>query len=153
MEEAATRAGGHYADMSAEARRLNATHDTVELIHALTEGRIDRQAVQINGARPTHTGMVADDLLRLTIIFQPWFEDYVTHELREQPYLAEALRQRMRQVNTSFRANLLSAKIDHAIPRHPHPRTRTAHDHATRNVSGPLWQPPELLVRARAGST
>jgi hypothetical protein len=115
MEEAATRTGGHYAEMSAEARRLNAAHATVELIQALTEGRVDRHAVQINGARPTTGGMVADDLLRLTIVFQPWFEDFVTYELRDQPYLAEALRRRIQQVNISFRANLLSAKIDHAI--------------------------------------
>jgi hypothetical protein len=122
MAEAATRAGGHYAEMSAEARRLNARHDTVELIQALTEGRIDRQAVQTHSARPTNTGLVADDLLRLTIIFQPWFEDYVAHELAEQPYLAEALRHRMQQVNISFRANLLSVKIDHAINHAtPHP--------------------------------
>jgi hypothetical protein len=115
MAEATARAGGHYADMSAAALRLNAEHDTVELIQALTEGRVDRQATRVNGARPTHSGLVADDLLRLTIIFQPWFEDYVTHALRDQPYLAEALRHRMQQVNTSFRANLLSVKIDHAI--------------------------------------
>jgi hypothetical protein len=115
MEEAAARAGGHYAEMNASTRRLNARHDAVELIQALTEGRIDRQAVQANGVRPTPTGLVADDLLRLTIIFQPWFEDFVTYELREQPYLAEALRHRIQQVNTSFRANLLSVKIDRAI--------------------------------------
>jgi hypothetical protein len=115
LEEAACHAGGHYAAMTAATRRLNATHDAVELIQALTEGRIDREAVQANGVRPTHTGLVADDLLRLTIHFQPWFEDFVTHELAEQPYLAEALRHRIQQVNTSFRATLLSAKIDQAM--------------------------------------
>lgn len=121
LAEAATRAGGHYAEMRSEARRLNATHDAAELIHALTEGRIDRQEVRATGARPTATGLVADDLLRLTNTFEPWFEDYFTHELRDQPYLVAALHQRLRQVNTSFRANLLSAKIDQAIG-HPTPR-------------------------------
>jgi hypothetical protein len=115
MLEAATEVGGHYAAMSTDARRLNAQHDTVELIQALSEGRVDRHAVQINGARPTAGGLVADDLLRLTIIFQPRFEDYVTAELHEQPYLAEALRHRIQQINISFRANLLSAKIEHAL--------------------------------------
>jgi hypothetical protein len=115
LEQAAVEAGGHYAAMSPAARRLNAEHDAVEFIHALSDGRVDRQAARINGARPTNTGLIADDLLRLSRLVEPRFEDYLTQELANHPALRDELLRRLRQVQTSFRASLTGVKIDQVL--------------------------------------
>jgi hypothetical protein len=112
---AATRVGGHYAQMTAAARRCNAEQDAREYILALSLGAIDREAVRTAAAQPAPTGLVADDLLRLTSMIEPWIKDLVTHELACQPALRDQLLHRLDEVHTSFRANLFGTKIDLAI--------------------------------------
>src|SRR5689334_972240 len=85
LEQAATEAGGHYAEMTTETRRLNAEHDAAELIAALSQGRVDRQTVRVSAARPTTTGLVADDLARLVNGVEPRMEAYIRQELADQP--------------------------------------------------------------------
>lgn len=115
LDQAAAEAGGHYATMSPPIRRLNAEHDAVEFIHALSEGRIDRQATRLNGARPTNTGLIADDLLRLSRLVEPRFEAYLDQELANHPALHDELLRRLHQVQTSFRASLTGVKIDQVL--------------------------------------
>lgn len=115
LERAATRVGGHYAQMTPAARRRNAEHDADEFILALTLGAIDRPTVRTAAAQPAPTGLVADDLLRLASMVEPWLQDLITHDLAEQPALRDQLLHRLREVNTSFRANLFGTKIDQAI--------------------------------------
>jgi hypothetical protein len=115
IEQAAVEAGGHYAAMSPATRRLNAEHDTVEFIHALTEGRADRDAARVNGARPTNTGLIADDLLRLSRATEPRFEAYINQELAGDPALRDELLRRARQVHASFRTSLTGVKIDEVL--------------------------------------
>jgi hypothetical protein len=123
IEQAAAEAGGHYATMSPANRRLNAEHDTVEFIQALTEGRADRDAARVNGARPTNTGLIADDLLRLSHLTEPRFEAYINQELGADPDLRDELLRRARQVHASYRASLTGVKIDEVLT-HFSPLTR-----------------------------
>lgn len=115
LEQAAAEAGGHYATMSPTARRLNAEHDAVEFIQALSEGRVNRLATQINGARPTNTGLIADDLLRLSRLVEPRFEDYLNQELANHPALLDELTRRLRQIESSYRTSLTGVKIDQVL--------------------------------------
>ena len=115
LTQAAADAGGHYAEMSPSARRLNAEHDTVEFIHALSEGHADRQAARLSGARPTNTGLIADDLLRLSRLVEPRVEDYFNAELANHPVLRDELVRRLHQVQASYRASLTGVKIDQVL--------------------------------------
>lgn len=115
MTQAATDAGGHYAEMSPSARRLNAEHDTVEFIHALSAGRADRQAARLSGARPTDTGLIADDLLRLSRLVEPRVEDYLNAELANHPAVRDELVRRLHQVQAGYRASLTGVKIDQVL--------------------------------------
>lgn len=120
MEQAAIEAGGHYADMSPAVRRLNAEHDASEFIRALSEGRIDRHATRINGARPTNTGLIADDLLRLSRSVEAQVEAFIHQELGDDPTLREEMLRRLRQVESSFRVSLTGVKIDQVLTHLPH---------------------------------
>src|SRR5215212_7707229 len=115
IEQAAVEAGGHYAALSPDARRLNAEHDAVEFIQALSEGRADRQAARLNGARPSNTGLMADDLLQLSRACEPLFETFINQELAPYPALRDDLIRRARQVHASFRASLTGVKIDRVL--------------------------------------
>lgn len=121
MDQAATEAGGHYAEMSPPVRRLNAEHDAAEFIRALSEGRVDRQATRINGARPTNTGLVADDLLRLSRVVEAQVEAFILQELGNDPTLRDELLRRLRQVEASFRVSLTGVKIDQVLTHLPRP--------------------------------
>ena len=115
LEYAAGQAGGHYAQMTPTARRLNAEHDAVELTQALAEGRVDPDVVRATGARPTVTGLVADDLLRLTDYVEPLLQTLVARELVLQPDLRDELLARERRIYARFRAALTSAKLDQVL--------------------------------------
>ena len=115
MDQAAAEAGGHYAAMSPAIRRLNAEHDTVEFIHALSEGRADRQAARLSGARPTNTGLIADDLLRLSRLVEPRMEAYINAELANHPALRDELLRLLHQVQAGYRASLTGVKIDQVL--------------------------------------
>jgi hypothetical protein len=125
LERAATAAGGHYAQMTPEARRHTAEHDAVELIRALAQGYVDPEVVRATGARPTGTGLVADDLLRLADYVEPRIEELAVRELARQPDLRDELLARKRRIYARFRAGLTSAKIDQVLTRLNHPRKKT----------------------------
>jgi hypothetical protein len=126
MDQAAAEAGGHYATMSAAVRRLNAEHDTAEFIRALSDGRVDRQAARINGARPTNTGLIADDLLRLSRFVEPRMEAFILQELGDDPLLRDELLRRLHQVQASFRVSLTGVKIDQVLTHLPHQSQHSA---------------------------
>lgn len=115
LERAAGQAGGHYTQLSPLARRHTAEHDAVELIAALAQGRVDRERVRASGARPTSTGLIADDLLRLAALVEPEVQALAERALAAQPDLRDELLARTRRIYASFRANLTSAKIDQVL--------------------------------------
>ena len=124
LERAATNAGGHYAQMTAAARRDTAENDAVELISALAQGYVDPEVVRATGARPSTTGLIADDLLRLADYVEPRIEELAVRELAQQPDLRDDLLARKRRIYARFRAGLTSAKIDQVLARLNHPQEK-----------------------------
>jgi hypothetical protein len=124
LERAATAAGGHYAEMTPEARRHNAENDAVELISALAQGYVDPDVVRATGARPTTGGLIADDLLRLANYVEPRIEELAVRELARQPDLRDELLARKRRIYARFRAALTSARIDQVLTRLNHPQKK-----------------------------
>ena len=115
--------------MTPAVRRQNAEHDTLEFVQAVSEGRMDRQEVQATGARPTDTGLVADDLLRLTYVFEPAFVALVERELAANPELRVIVLRRTRNLNAMFRASLTSAQIDRVLQQFQPPPSQAPNDH------------------------
>jgi hypothetical protein len=130
MDEAAGVAGGHYAQLTPLQRRQNAEHDVVEFITGLGEGRVDRQAVRASAARPTDTGLVADDILLLIGQFEPRFVRFVERELAGNPDIRDTILRRYRHLNASFRASLTSVQIDRVLQRFDIPPPGDPHAHA-----------------------
>lgn len=124
LERAAAVAGGHYAEMTPAARRHNAENDAVELIGALAQGTVDPEVVRATAARPTGSGLLADDLMRLANYVEPRIEELAAHELAAQPELRDDLLARKRRVYARFRAGLTSARIDQVLSRLNHPQKK-----------------------------
>ena len=124
LERAATAAGGHYAEMTPATRRHNAENDAVELISALAQGYVDPEVVRATGARPTNSGLLADDLMRLANYVEPRIEELAIRELTQQPDLRDELLARKRRIYARFRAGLTSARIDQVLTRLNHPQKK-----------------------------
>jgi hypothetical protein len=85
---------------------------------------VDREVVRATGARPTSTGLLADDLWQLAAQVEPQLMDLANQELARYPDLRDDLLGRIRRIYASFRAGLTSAKIDRVLDQftqvHPH---------------------------------
>ncbi|HUS17439.1 MAG TPA: hypothetical protein VM536_20780 [Chloroflexia bacterium] len=121
FEQAQREAGGHYAKMTATARRRQAEIDGRELIADLLQGGVDRVVVRETVQAAEARAVASDDIVRLATAMDRLFTSYIEAQLAGQPEMAQELVRRSRNLIASFRASVTAARLDGLLERFKKP--------------------------------
>ena len=113
-EQAYGEAGGHYAAMTAEQRRRQATIDAQELAATLTSGTVDQAEIQ-STLQAAGSFAVLQDIVRLVEAHSRLFGPFVRARLPADSPLAIELLSRMSNLTMRFRMGLSTAYMTNLV--------------------------------------
>lgn len=111
LDQAYQQVGGHYALMTPQQRRQQATIDSLEFIADLLRGGVDLAKVRQIAQQAANSSVEINDILRMVEVVEPLFIAFVRERVADDPALADELVRYARNTTASFRAKLMLVRI------------------------------------------